>query len=44
MKLVGSAIVALAVLWLVDKTLSHGHYTDIVLAGARGMARSIGIR
>jgi len=44
MKLLGSTIVALAVLWLIDKELNHGHYTDAVLTLARGLARSIGIR
>jgi hypothetical protein len=44
MRLIGSAVVALIVLWLVDMEFNYGHYTDAVLTVARGLCRSIGIR
>ncbi|MBR1237550.1 hypothetical protein [Bradyrhizobium sp. AUGA SZCCT0182] len=44
MKFFGSAVTALIVLWLIDKELNHGHYTQSALAVLRGLARSIGIR
>jgi hypothetical protein len=42
MRFFGSAIVALIVLWFVDRELSNGHYTSVVLTALRGIARSIG--
>jgi hypothetical protein len=40
----GHAGIALIVLWLVDMELNQGHYADVTLTVARGVARSIGIR
>jgi hypothetical protein len=44
MRLFKSALIALVVLWLVDKAFNHGHYADAALTVARGLARSIGVR
>jgi hypothetical protein len=44
MRLFGSAIVALIVLWFVDRELNNGHYTSVVLTALRGIARSIGFQ
>jgi hypothetical protein len=41
MRFFGSAVIALIVLWFVDMELNHGHYTDLALTAARGLARSI---
>jgi hypothetical protein len=44
MKVFGSAVIALGVLWLIDVELNHGRYADVALTAARGLMRSIGIR
>jgi hypothetical protein len=44
MRLFGSAVVALIVLWFVDRELNNGHYTSVVLGALRGIARSIGFQ
>jgi hypothetical protein len=44
MKVFGSAVIALIVLWLIDMELNHGHYADVAMTIARGLARSVGIR
>jgi hypothetical protein len=44
MKVFGSAVIALIVLWLIDMEINHGRYADSALTVARGLMRSIGIR
>jgi hypothetical protein len=39
MRFFGSAVVALIVLWIVDLELNHGHYADVAMTIARGLAR-----
>jgi hypothetical protein len=43
MRLFGSAVIAVIVLWLIDIELNHGHYAHVALTVARGVARSIGL-
>jgi hypothetical protein len=42
MRLCGSAVIALIVLWLIDTELNHGQYTGVVLTVVRGLSRSVG--
>ena len=42
MRLLGSVLVALGVLWFVDMELNQGRYANAALTVARGVMRSIG--
>ena len=44
MRILGSTIIALVALWLVDMLLNQGHYADVALTVARAVARSMGLR